>query len=148
MTFTIKKLLPGDFHLFKQLSVFFQADDGVPEPIIPSDEYLKNLLLKDQFHVVVAMQGGELVGGLTAHELELYSRSINEMFLYEIAVYPEYRQKGIAKALIGFLKDICFEKGIKEMYVGTSVNNHEAMRLYKSTGGEADDEIAWFVYQI
>jgi aminoglycoside 3-N-acetyltransferase I len=148
MTFTIKKLLPGDVHLFKQLSMFFQADDGVAEPIVPSERYLKNLLLKDQFHVIAALQNGGLIGGLTAYELELYVRPINEMFLYEIAVYPEYRQRGIAKALIIFLKDICVEKGIKEMYVGTSVNNRAALQLYKSTGGEADDEIAWFVYQV
>jgi aminoglycoside 3-N-acetyltransferase I len=133
MKFTIKKLLPDDAHLFKQLSMFFQADDGVVEPIIPSDKYLENLLLNDQFHEVVAMQKGVLVGGLTAYELVLYSRSINEMFLYEIAVVPEYRKRGIAKAMIGFLKDICIEKGIKEMYIGTSVKNHEAMQLYKST---------------
>jgi aminoglycoside 3-N-acetyltransferase I len=148
MTFTIRKLLPGDTNLFKQLALFFQVDDNVSEPIIPSDEYLENLLLNDKFHVVVAIKNGALAGGITAYELELYSRSINEMFLYEIAVVPKYRQRGIAKALIGFLKDICIERGIKEMYVGTSINNREAMQLYKSTGGEADDEIAWFVYQI
>jgi ribosomal protein S18 acetylase RimI-like enzyme len=70
------------------------------------------------------------------------------MFLYEIAVEPAYRKIGIAKALIGLLKTIGAAKGMKEMYVGTTSNNTAAMKLYKSTGGEAEADVVWFVYQL
>ncbi len=146
--FTIKKLVPNDTALAKELFHFFQVDDGISEPIIPSNEYLHSLLQKDDFHIIVAMAGHALIGGLTAYELEMYKEEIKEMFLYEIAVEPEQRKRGVAKALIGHLKDISIAKGIKEMYVGTSTDNHVAMKLYHSTGAEADTKIAWFVYTL
>ncbi|HEY2582596.1 MAG TPA: GNAT family N-acetyltransferase, partial [Mucilaginibacter sp.] len=146
MHFTIKQLNGCDIALARKLFYFFQVDDGIAEPIVPSDKYLSDLLSKDDFHVIVALQNDQLIGGLTGYELEMYKEEIKEMFLYEIAVVEEYRKKGVAKALIELLKQLCVAKRIKEMYVGTSVNNTAAMKLYKSTGGQADDDIAWFVY--
>jgi aminoglycoside 3-N-acetyltransferase I len=146
--FTIKKLSPGDTELFKQLSWFYQVDDEVAEPALPSDEYLRKLLLKDDFHVFVGIQDDKLIGGVTGFELPMYKEEINEMFLYEIAVEPGYRKMGVAKALIEELKNTCKEKGIKEMYVGTETDNIPAMKLYKATGGDPDEKIAWFVYEV
>ena len=147
-SYTIQKLAAGDTDLSKELFYFFQTDDGVAEPIVPSDKYVNDLLVRDDFHVIVALQNDALIGGLTAYELEMYKEEINEMFLYEIAVKPGYRELGIAKALIGFLKTIGLAKGIKEMYVGTTSNNTAAMKLYKSTGGDAEADVVWFVYQL
>ncbi len=148
MAFIIKKLEPLDVDLARQLFMFFQTDDAVADPVTPSDEYLRMLLLKNEFHVLVALQNNCFAGGLTAYELPMYKEEINEMFLYEIAVVPEYRQMGVAKSLIESLKDICINRHIKEMYVGTSTDNDAAVKLYKSGGGRADDKIAWFVYSL
>jgi aminoglycoside 3-N-acetyltransferase I len=146
MDFTIKQLSNQDIRFARELFYFFQIDDGITEPMVPSDKYIYDLLSKDDFHVIVALQNHLLIGGLTGYELEMYKEEIKEMFLYEIAVVEDYRKKGVAKALIEFLKQLCVLKGIREMYVGTSVNNTAAMKLYKSTGGQADEDIAWFVY--
>ena len=148
MPFTIKKLNAGEADLAKKLFCFFQTDDGITDPVIPSDEYIKTLLARDDFHVIVALKNNGLVGGLTAYELEMYKAEIKEMFLYEIAVEIKYRKMGVAKALIEFLKDIAKNSGMREMYVGTSTNNNAAINLYKSTGGEVEAGIAWFVYQL
>lgn len=148
MLLTIKKLKPADLSYAKDLFCFFQLDDEIANPVIPSDEYIAALLLKDDFHVLIALQNDKLIGGLTAYELIMYKQQINEMFLYEIAVRPEHRKTGVAKALIQSLKEICIAKEIKEMYVGTSTDNNAALKLYRSTGGKADDNIAWFVYQV
>jgi aminoglycoside 3-N-acetyltransferase I len=148
MHFSIKKLGPADFELAKQLFWFFQVDDGVADPVVPSDGYLKALLLKDSFHVIAALEDDMLIGGLTAYELEMYKAEIREMFLYEIAVEVGHRKKGIAKELIDFLKEIALRKGMREMYVGTTSDNKPAMKLYKATGGEAEADVVWFVYQL
>ena len=100
-----------------------------PNTVVPSTSYLLEMLSKDDFHVIVALQNGNLLGGVTGYELPMYKRQIREMFLYEIAVRPEFRQQGIAKALIERLKQICKEKGIEEMYVGASTPNKAAMAL-------------------
>lgn len=148
MSLTIKKLIPADFSQAKELFWFFQLDDEVVNPVVPPDDYVAALILRNDFHVIVALQNGAVIGGLTAYELTMYKEEINEMFLYEIAVLPEHRKMGVAKQLIESLKEICVTRGIKEMYVGTSTDNSASMKLYRSTGGNADDKIAWFVYQV
>jgi len=147
MDFTVKRLTSADADLAKQLFWFFQEDDGISQPVVPSDDYLLKMLSKNDFHVLVALHDNILIGGLTGYELPMYKRPIREMFLYEIAVKPAFREKGVAKALIYGLKQICKEKGIEEMYVGTSTPNKAAMALYASTGGEQEPDIAWFVYR-
>ena len=147
MNYTLLKLDHRHAHLAKELFYYFQIDDGVKEPIIPTEEYLKNMLLKKDFHVIIALDDKKIIGGLTAFELPMYKESVNEIFLYEIGVDEEYRQKGIAKALIESLKQLAIEKDIPEMYVGTEMDNFPAQQLYKTTGGKRED-IAWYVYTI
>ena len=94
--YTIQKLAPCDTDLAKELFRFFQTDDGVAEPVIPTDKYINALLLRDDFHVVVALENDILIGGLTAYELAMYKEEIKEMFLYEIAVEPAISYKYIS----------------------------------------------------
>jgi aminoglycoside 3-N-acetyltransferase I len=148
MPFEVKKLAAHETELAKELFLFYQEDDGVAEPVLPGDAYLRELMSGDSFHVLVAMENGELAGGLTAYEMPMYKKEVKEMFLYEIAVKPAYRQNGAGTALINRLKNICVEKSIDELYVGTTTPNQAAMKLYSGTGGELVADIAWFVYQI
>jgi len=148
MVFTVNKLSPSDIGYANQLFRFFQIDDGVAEPVIPSDEYIGTLLSKDDFHVIIALQNDRLIGGLTAYELEMYKQEIRELFLYEIAVEPEFRAQGVGRQLIEYLKKIGLAKHIKEMYVGTTSDNTPAMKLYRSTGAEPEAGVMWFVYQL
>ena len=147
MDFEIKKPGAANIQLAKDLFLLYQIDDGINKPIIPSDKFLYDILSRDTFHVIVACEGGVVIGGLTAYELDMYKEEIIEVFLYEVAVDPLYRKNGIAKALIEFLKKICVSKGIREMYVGTEKDNEPAIKMYKTTGGKMD-EIEWFVYDI
>src|ERR1700749_3014753 len=110
MHFAIKKLEIGDTELFKQLLWFYQVDDEVTEPVVPSEKYLRKLLSKDDLHILVAIVDYQLVGGLTAFELPMYKEEVNEIFLYEIAVEPLYRKMGVATVLIEELKNICRKK--------------------------------------
>ena len=111
-----------------------------------SSEYVAGILSKNDFHVIAAIENQQLIGGLTAYELKMFKRETTEMFLYEIEVKEAHRQKGVGKALIGYLKKICVEKGIVEMFVGTSKNNQAARKLYSTTGGKADEDSVWFNY--
>lgn len=136
MSLEIKKLKPEDFGVAKLLFLFFQVDDGVEDPTSASDEYVKNLLSRDDFHVVAAFENKTLVGGLTAYELAKYKREDTEIFLYEIGVEESHRRKGIGRELINFLRQICIEKGILEMFVATEMDNDSAKALYEKMDGE------------
>lgn len=144
--FQIKKLKPTDVYLAKELIVMFGLNEGSRHKTFSSDEYIRKMLERKDFQVIVALKNGELIGGLTAYEMKMFKRETTEMFLYEIEVEESHRQKGVGKALIEFLKEICVEKGIVEMFVGTEKDNTPARRLYKTTGGIADENSVWFNY--
>ncbi len=147
MDFIIRKLEPNETSLAKELFIWFQVDDGVAQPLVPSDYYLRNLLAKEDFHVVIALDRNKVIGGLTAFELTMYKEEVNEIFLYEIGVDEQYRKKNIATELIGFLKKMAAKRGIPEMYVGTEMHNIPAQKLYDKTGGKFE-QIAWYVYTL
>jgi aminoglycoside 3-N-acetyltransferase I len=146
MNFEIKKLNPNQVELADQLIRMFGFEDEAGSRQFSSPKYLRKMLKRDDFHVIVALENGNLVGGLTAYEMQMFKSETTEMFLYEIEVAESHRKKGIGKALIEFLKQICVEKGVAVMFVGTEKDNFPARRLYASTGGDADEETVWFNY--
>jgi len=142
----IKKLESSEITLAKEVILMFGFDHETDEPALPADKYIVEMLARNDFHVIVALKHGRLTGGLTAYEMNMFKRKTTEMFLYEIEVEESYRQKGIGKALIEYLKQMCDSKGIVEMFVGTSKDNLAARKLYSTTGGKADEDSVWFNY--
>ena len=51
-----------------------------------------------------------------------------------VGVVPEYRGKGIAKALMALLTDWANAQGSTAMMLEVKTDNHEAIRLYESLG--------------
>ncbi len=147
MSVVIKKLKPEDSKSAKKLFLIFQTDDKVKVPTFASHEYLKNLLARDDFHVVAAFAKDEIIGGLTAYELPKYKSEKVEMFLYELVVEKSHRRKGVATKLLKFINKICAEKGISEMFLATEIDNESARNLYEKTGGELE-ESAIYTYTI
>lgn len=147
MNIIIQKLEAIDVPLAHELFFFFQEDDADETLTRTSDDYLRNLLSREDFHVLIARHNERIVGGLTAYELPMYKEELNELFLYEIGVEDSYRKKGIAKNLIEALIKIGQAKRIREMYVGAMADNVPAIKLYTSTGGKAA-QVAWFEYRI
>lgn len=147
MSIEIIKLGSNQVDLALQLFLFYQRDDGIENPTQGSDKYLKNLLSRTDFHVIVAVENEKVIGGLTAYELRKYKDEEREMFLYEIAVEAEYRRKGVGRALIEYLQRICREKGIGVMFVGALENNQPALKLYRATGGRGE-KVVEFAYEI
>jgi aminoglycoside 3-N-acetyltransferase I len=144
--FKIKKLAPDEVSLAGELIEMFGFDDESEHQSFSADEYVKKMLARDDFHVIVALENDQLIGGLTAYEMKMFKRETTEMFLYEIEVAETHRQKGVGKALIEFLKQICAEKEIVEMFVGTEKDNLAARKLYATTGCKADEDSVWFNY--
>ncbi len=147
MTINIKQLAPTDTRYAQELILLWSKDDHDVEPQIPSKTYLKTQLTKGSFHVYVALDDDQVVGGLTAYELNMFDKEVTEMFLYEIGVTANYRRQGIAKKLIDALKKTCYQNNIPIIFVGTSLDNEAAKLLYETTGG--DLEITpWYTYEL
>jgi aminoglycoside 3-N-acetyltransferase I len=104
----------------------------VGEP--PTDAYLEGLLTKEHVIAVVALAGGEVLGGLVAYELDKFERMRREIYIYDLAVGAEHRRRHIATALIEHLREIAAQRGAWVVYVQADYGDDPAIALYEKIG--------------
>jgi len=134
---TFQQLTATDVACLKELlRVFGEAFDEVDtyQHSVPSDEYLSRLLAKQHFIAVVAMQGEEVIGGLTAYELDKFEQERREIYIYDLAVLEGRRRKGIATGLINELRNIAAERNVHVIFVQADLGDDPAIALYESLG--------------
>jgi len=144
-SFQIKHLTKehlADFHALVNLfNMVFEEESK-----IGSKTYLLKLLSSKNFIALAALTENEVVGGLTAYELPMYYSDSSEMFLYDLAVKPEYQRMGIGKRLIRSLKAHCIQHGIKEFFVMAHAEDKHAIEFYRATGGKSE-KVVNFLYE-
>jgi ribosomal protein S18 acetylase RimI-like enzyme len=109
-------------------------------------DYLRHFLSRPKNYLLIATDGDEPIGYLVAYRLDRVDREQAMMLLYEISVAESHQQRGAGRAMIQLLKQFCRQEGVMKMWVHTNKSNLAAVRLYESTGGEADasgDEITY-----
>lgn len=144
--FEIKQLAKEDLPLFKSLINLFNAVFEEEDPAIGNDAHLLKLLTGNSFVVMAAISENEVAAGLTAYELPMVYSDHSEIFLYDLAVKPEYQRMGIGKSLIQTLKEYCIQNGIKEFFVMAHEEDEHAIEFYKSTGGKSE-KVVNFLYE-
>jgi len=142
----VKKLSQGDVSAFKLLIHLFNVVFEEDESAIGSDVNLFKLLSNNHFVAMAAFDQYEIAGGLTAYELPMYSADRSEIFVYDLAVKPEYQRRGIGKRLIQHLKEYCFENGINEFFVLAHEEDIHAVEFYRATGGKSE-KVVNFLYR-
>ncbi|MEM7780068.1 MAG: AAC(3)-I family aminoglycoside N-acetyltransferase [Pseudomonadota bacterium] len=104
----------------------------------PSDEYLRDLLIKPDFIQLVASYGGQIVGALTAYVLCKFEQARSEIYIYDLAVDAEHRRRGIATALIEALHPIAHEVGAWTIFVQADQGDEPPIALYTKLGERED----------
>ena len=144
-SFQIKRLTKehlADFHSLVDLfNMVFEEESK-----IGSETHLLKLLGNESFIALAALAENEVVGGLTAYELPMYYSDSSEIFLYDLAVKPEYQRMGVGKRLIERLKNYCAEQGIKEFFVMAHAEDEHAIEFYRATGGKSENVVN-FLYE-
>jgi aminoglycoside 3-N-acetyltransferase I len=122
------------------LLVFAEAfeDHESYQSAVPSDEYLNELLERDDFIPLVAIADGKVVGGLAAYVLRKFEKERSEVYIYDLAVLEEYRRQHIATGLINKLREIAKEIGAYVIYVQADHGDDPAIKLYESLGIRED----------
>ncbi len=134
---TIQHLCEKDIKLMRDLlHVFGDAFDEVETycKAQPKTDYLRKLLSREHFIVLVALKHGEVVGGLAAYELHKFEQERSEIYIYDLAVSAEHRRQGIAMALIGTLKNIAVDRGAYVIFVQADYGDRPAIELYTKVG--------------
>jgi len=117
------------------------------ESKIGSEANSLRLLSSAGFIAIAAIAESEVVGGLTAYEFPIYYSDSSEIFLYDLAVKPEYQRLGVGRGLIQRLKEYCIENGIKDFFVMAHEEDEHAIEFYHATGGKAE-KVVNFVYEL
>ena len=145
-SFEIKRLDESDLQLFKSLVDLFNLVFEEDPSNLGNDAILSGLLGNPCFIALVALAENEVAGGLTAYELPLYYAGHSEVFLYDLAVKPDYQRMGIAKELIQNLKAECLERGAREFFVLAHEEDEHAIEFYRATGGKGE-RVVNFLYE-
>ena len=127
-----------DVALLQELLLVFQNVFEMEAKQLPPVVYLTKLLELQKVMVLVIMSNNKVVGGLTAYELPSYYTQTSEMFIYDIAITPNYQRQGLGKQLVVAFKAYCKENGIPEFFVLAHESDTHALDFYRSLGGRAE----------
>lgn len=142
MDYRIQKLGVSDIKYFQQLIILFAnvfEEKELSISDLPEEAYLKRMLEKQDFHVLVALGDDRVIGGVTGYELELYSEKKKEMYLYDLAVDEGHRKKGVGRSLITSLKEIAQKRAVSLIFVEAHAEDTGAIEFYRAIGAEMDD---------
>lgn len=134
MNIHTRRLARSDMALAARLYALMSS--AFDEPQAPlSEAYLAALLASERFWTIAALSGDELLGGVTAHSLYMTRQEASEVFIYDIAVHPSYRRRGVGKALVSTLRAMCAQAGIGVAFVPADNEDTHAIDFYRSLGG-------------
>ena len=128
-----RRLTPGDTELaitvFRMMAAVFEEQGA---PLSPA--YVDRLLARGDFCAFVALAGQEIVGGLTAHTLPMTRAECSEMFIYDVAVRPDYQRQGVGRRLMAAVRGVARDQGI-DVFVAADEDDAHALDFYRSLGG-------------
>ncbi|MHA7238567.1 GNAT family N-acetyltransferase [Arthrobacter sp. TMS1-12-1] len=115
--------------MFEMMARVFEEDY---EPL--GEDYVGDLLGREDFWVFAALVGSDIVAGLTAHRLPMTRSQSSELFIYDLAVRQDHRRKGIASRLVLELRASAAVEGIREIFVPADNEDGHALEFYRAIG--------------
>jgi ribosomal protein S18 acetylase RimI-like enzyme len=100
----------------------------------PTREWTDRFLATEGHHLLLARDNGRAIGFVSGVETTHPDKG-TEMFLYELAVHPDHRNRGVGRALVRALADVAREHGCYGMWVLTDADNAPALAAYRAAGG-------------
>lgn len=127
------RLAPGDEAVVLAGAELFDAP--------PTEAWTTTFLASAGHHLLVALDGVALDGdeqpiGFVSGVETTHPDKGTEMFLYELAVLPANRNRGVGRALVEALADLARSRGCYGMWVGTEPDNAAAVTAYLAAGAE------------
>ena len=123
-----------DAHVIARLNLLFNGENETAEAIAArmSDPACVEM-------VILAKIYGDTVGFALVRVVPTILYGSPHAELTELYVMEEYRQRGIASALIAFAETLAAQKGARSILIQTGNNNTPALFLYRKNGYEKYD---------
>ena len=133
---TIRRLGPEDAHILDRRLPGLLEDAADPNRVW-------RFLAGRANAMVVALAEGRVVA-------LAYGTAMNDpqhddaFFLVEVRVAESFRRQGIARRLIGRLRDDAAERGCLNFWLLAEPENPDAHALYEALGGEPQAQNSWY----
>lgn len=131
---------------FKQLIALFNEVFEQPGRKVATDAQLARLLANPDFFVLVALQNGQVVGGLTVYLLQQYTGGPPLAYIYDLAVAPHCQGQGLGSALIAEVRRLCTKNGYAAAYVEAEQDDAAALQFYRRTPFHTEVAALHFTY--
>jgi aminoglycoside 3-N-acetyltransferase I len=138
------RLGAGDVAVARAMFSMMAATFGEPGGEL-GDEYIAGLLSRPAFWAIAAIDGEDVVGGVTAHVLPMTREQASELFLYDIAVRPDRQRRGVGRSLVGHLREAAAAESIGTLFVAADREDEHAIEFYRALGGE-ESPVAFFTF--
>jgi aminoglycoside 3-N-acetyltransferase I len=134
--FDVRRLGPGDEVVAADtFTMMAEVFGEINEQL--ADDYLQNLLGRENFWALAAFDGTEIVGGLTAHTLPMTRTASSELFIYDLAIRHDHRRQGVGSLLVSALRESAARSGISEIFVPADNEDAHALDFYRAQGATA-----------
>lgn len=104
----------------------------------PGDAYVRDILGRDSFIALVAIENDTVIGGLAAYELQKFEQERSEIYIYDLAVDEPHRRRGVATKLIEHLRSIARLRKAHVIFVQADHGDDPAIALYTKLGTRED----------
>lgn len=141
MKVIIEKLIYRDVDKFTELIRVFEDVFEMKNFNMPGENYLRQLLHKEDFFVFVAMLDNKVAGGLTSYIMHQYYSESPLVYIFDLAVKRELQYRGIGKMLIAANNSYSREIGAEAVMVQADVADDYAIKFYRSTGAKGENVI-------
>jgi ribosomal protein S18 acetylase RimI-like enzyme len=107
---------------------------------------LKRFLADPTHHLLIAYSGGEPAGFVSGVEITHPDKG-TEMFLYELGVDKDHRNRGFGTALVRALADLAREQSCYGMWVLVDDENAAAAATYRKADGDVESQPLMFSWK-
>ncbi len=124
-------------------------DTSDKKEMLPTLEHLYTLLNDNRTYLIAAIDQNSVMGYALAYRFPSLYSSDYLAYLYDIEVSAAHRRKGIGKLLIEKILEHLRLDNVKEVWLGTGVDNPEGQGLFSATGaiksGEAFNDYTYYL---
>lgn len=110
--------------------------------------FLEQALRNDSCYYFTCLMDDAPVGYLCAYRFPDAPGGGYHVYLQSIDINERFRRRGIGTVLVEALKRACIADGVDHIWVGTSIDNVAAQKLYAKTGGKHVETGMEYVYEL
>ena len=128
--------------LFDEFRKFYAQNSDIDG----AKAYLKERMNNNESIIFVAKNEEKLIGFIQMYPTFSSVSMMKDMIMNDLYVFPEFRKKGIGKALLETAKKFSKDNNYKGLWVETA-NDNPARSLYEHLGWEKDVSFVHYYWQ-